>query len=82
MNPYFRQRDKHLKKAAKHYARAVEMHYNGIWLDHVNSMTAEQHKEVESLHKEYQYVKEECAALQAYVTDLNKTIKRVIKETK
>jgi hypothetical protein len=53
MNPYFLLRNKELRKAAKHYRRAVQAHYMGIWLDQVNDMTKKMHEDIEHMHAEY-----------------------------
>lgn len=58
-NPYFRLRDRSLRKAEKHYRRAVEAHYMGLWLDQVNAMEKKMHEDNEFVHSEWKQLQKQ-----------------------
>lgn len=81
-NPYFRLRDRSLRKAEKHYRRAVWAHYHGIWLDQINDMSKRQHEDIKYMHDEWTRIEQSLNEATANLKQITKNLRKTIKDKK
>ena len=78
MNIYHRARDRSLRKAEKHYKRAVHMQFMGDWLDKVDSLSDKIHADGERMHQEYKRLKKQHKKFEKEIKGLSDRISGLI----